>query len=222
MAPITTIILPGMDGTDLLLDEFCRLAPPTHKPIVYPLPDDPEQTHEHFCDYFSKKVIAEQECHVIAESFSGPIGILLALRHPDKIKWLTLVASFATSPTFALAKLIPWSNLFQLPLPSFIAKTLLLGGDSIRAQELKKALELTSARILAARMRAVLNVDVSKELQQLECDLKYIRPTADRLVSGRSSDEIVRLNSRFSINEIAGPHLILQTRPKECWTAIAG
>ena len=102
MAPITTIILPGMDGTDLLLDEFCRLAPPTHKPIVYPLPDAPEQTHEHFCDYFSKKVIAEQECHVIAESFSGPIGILwrfdtliksngslslLRLRLPRHLRW---------------------------------------------------------------------------------------------------------------------------------------
>jgi len=220
MTPITTIILPGMDGTDLLLGEFCRLAPLTHKPIAYPLPNEPEQTYENFCDYFSEKIIAEKECHVIAESFSGPIGILLAHRHPDKIKQLTLVASFATSPTTTLAKLIPWSILFQLPLPSFVARARLLGGDSVRARELSTAVQQTPARILAARMQAVLNVDVKKELQQLECDLKYIRPTADRLVSARSGDEIVRLNTRVKIHEIAGPHLILQTHPKECWVAI--
>ena len=41
METITTLVLPGLDGTDLLLDRFGRLAPPTYDVTVLTLPDDP-------------------------------------------------------------------------------------------------------------------------------------------------------------------------------------
>ena len=99
MKPTTTIILPGLDGTELLLSRFHELAPESHKVTVFPLPDDPMANYGTLCDHFSERFRSFESCHLIVESFSGPLGILLAHRHPETITRLTLVATFASPPT---------------------------------------------------------------------------------------------------------------------------
>jgi len=49
-------------------------------------------------------------CVLIAESFSGPVAISLAARHPGKVRCLVLCATFAVSPFRTLlraAKFLP-------------------------------------------------------------------------------------------------------------------
>ena len=40
------VMLPGLDGTDLLLDHFVELAPAGVTVTVVPLPDDPNDDYE--------------------------------------------------------------------------------------------------------------------------------------------------------------------------------
>ncbi len=73
MNSIPIYILPGLDGTDLLLQRFVELAPLETSVQVIPLPDDPHANYDSLVEEVLK-VIERVPCHIIAESFSGPIG----------------------------------------------------------------------------------------------------------------------------------------------------
>ena len=148
------------------------------------------------------------------------MGILLTHRHPDIIKRLILVATFAVSPVRPIPRLIPWSVLFRLPLPRFVAHYFLIGSNSSQVDELKRAVQQTSPRILVQRKHCLMDVDVTRQLSELKCDLLYLRPKRDRIVSQRSQDQITKANSSVFICEIDGPHLILQTKPQHVWDCI--
>jgi len=96
------VILPGLDGNDLLLTRFIELVPAGFTATVMPLPDDPADDYESLSSSLAVRLRQLAPCHLVAESFSGPLGILLAFRHPDIVARLTLVASFASSPA-------PWT-----------------------------------------------------------------------------------------------------------------
>ena len=122
MASEPILILPGLDGTDGMLGEFCSLCAETGSAKVLTLPDDTSLDYPALADHFASEILQHKTCHVIAESFSGPLGILLARKLPERVSRLTLVASFAKSPVTKLAAFLPWSILFRLPLPSFVAE----------------------------------------------------------------------------------------------------
>lgn len=214
------VILPGLDGTDLLLGRFVQLAPAECRVIVLTLPDNPTDDYDSLTASIAERLREFGPCHVIAESFSVPIAIRIAARHPELVRQLTLVASFVVSPAPAVARWLPWSWLFRLPLPLFVAKYFLVGDDHVMAVRLRKAIRQTAGATLAKRVRCVLEVDVCRELASLRCPLRYIRPKYDRLVPARAVRRIREVNPRVTVHEIAGPHLILQTRPEQSWSAI--
>ena len=114
MSSSPTIILPGLDGTDLLLDRFVELSPESGSTSVLAIPDDASDDYESLTDKFAARIAHYHSCHIIAESFSGPLGILLAHRFPEIVRRLTLVATFATSPTSVIARIVPWSMLYRI------------------------------------------------------------------------------------------------------------
>jgi len=220
MNPATTIILPGLDGTNLLLDRFRELTPESLDVRVLPIPDDPIANYDTLCDHFSKRIQSLESCHLIAESFSGPLGILLAHRHPKIIQRLTLVATFATSPAPIIARLIPWSIFFRLPMPNWVARRYFVGPNQSLVDGLKYAVRQTSPPTLIQRMHCLMCVDVTSQLSELECTVLYLRPKHDRLVPQRSLNTIINVKSSISVREIDGPHLILQSRPQKAWESI--
>jgi pimeloyl-ACP methyl ester carboxylesterase len=156
---------------------------------------------------------------LIQMTYTMIIAIRIAARHPELVLQLTLIASFVVSPAPAVARWLPWSWLFRLPPPLFVAKYFMVGDDHGMAVRLQKAIRQTAAATLAKRVRRVLEVDVCRELASLRCPLRYIRPQNDRLVSARAVRRIREVNPRVTVHEIAGPHLILQTRPEQSWSA---
>lgn len=214
-----TIVLPGLDGTDWLLDPFCAHAPESHDVTVWPLPDT-SADYRSLCEHFSDGIRRLGSCHLVAESFSGPLGILLASRHPEVVKRLTLVATFATTPTPWFARFVPWTLLFSLPLPAWVARRYFVGSKGSLIQLLRRAIRQSSRQVLAGRMRCVMNVDVTAELSDLNCKAVYVRPKNDRLVPLDSLTTILNTNPSIAVCELDGPHLILQTQPKEVWKRI--
>ncbi len=216
------LILPGLDGTDLMLGEFERLCSRVRPTTVGVLPDDASLDYDGLSDHFSSIVRDLSDCHVIAESFSGPIGILLARRCPQIVSRLTLVASFATSPVPRAASLLPWSLLFRLPMPSLAARYFFVGNCGQLVPVLRHAIRQNTSTILRHRLRLVQNVNVTHELSQLVCPVSYIRPLHDRLVPQSCIARIIDANSATVVHEIPGPHLILETEPENSWQHIAG
>ena len=94
------------------------------------------------------------------------------------------------------------------------------GGDTDLADDLVRAVASVDKRVLAARARMVLEVDVTAELAAFPGRVLYLRPTRDRLVGRGQADLVRRLRSDARIVEVDGPHLILQARPQDCWKHI--
>ena len=58
-------------------------------------------------------------------------------------------------------------------------------------------------------------------LRALQKPILYLRGSEDSLISERSGKLLTETLPDASIVTINGPHLLLQTRPRECWEAIA-
>ncbi|QDS97614.1 alpha/beta fold hydrolase [Adhaeretor mobilis] len=221
MADAPILILPGLDGSDLMLGQFRQLCANDGNATVETLPDDDTMGYPELAVHFSPVIRDLSKCHIIAESFSGPIGILLAARYPEIVNRLTLVASFATSPVPRIASILPWSMIFQLPMPSSVAKHFFVGRCKSLIPVLRSAVRQSAPATLRHRLRLVQNVDVTEELSGLNCHLSYIRPTSDRLIPQRCLDQILDVYPATIVHEIDGPHLILETQPENSWRQIA-
>jgi hypothetical protein len=90
---ITAILLPGLDGTGELLAPFVAAAPREITTVVVGYP-----TSEASIDVLERRVRERltNSCVVIAESFSGPIGVRVAA--DVRVRALILCNSFVTSP----------------------------------------------------------------------------------------------------------------------------
>lgn len=224
-------LFPGLDGTGKLLRDFCNAisAAPTsardYDATILPLPINVSNTYASLTDHFSTKIFrpfATEKYVLIAESFSGPLAVKLADRHPDRIAAIVLVATFCWRPSIAGCRLLPWRLLFRLPLPSAVARYGLLGphADDMLVEQLRDTVQTVPANLLAQRMREVLRVDVRTALAGSSAPTLYVRPTCDRLVRMKSSRLVMTTNPAVQEVSIAGPHLILQTQPRACWDQI--
>ena len=220
MTKKSILILPGLDGTDRLLTEFQSMGGDKIAVKVLTLPDDISLDYHGLAEHFGSVIQAHAGCHVVAESFSGPIGILIAHRFPQCVSRLTLVASFASSPVPRVASCLPWSVLFRLPLPRWVAKYFFVGQATLMISQLRSAIKQNSAAVLHHRFKLLQKVDVLAELNELECPLAYVQATHDRLVPKRCLNEIRSAKPDIIVREIEGPHLILQTQAKLAWRKI--
>ena len=220
MTKKSILILPGLDGTDRLLTEFQSMGGDKIAVKVLTLPDDISLDYHGLAEHFGSVIQAHAGCHVVAESFSGPIGILIAHRFPQCVSRLTLVASFASSPVPRVASCLPWSLLFRLRLPSFVEKYFFVGQATSLIPQLRSAIKQNSPAVLLHRFRILQKVNVSAELAELECPLDYVQATHDRLVPKRCLNEIRKVRPDTIVHEIEGPHLILQTQAKLAWRKI--
>ena len=223
MSSIPCIFLPGLDGAaDLMVCEFGDLSPDGYSLLPVSLPDDPSLNYDGLCDHvgnFLNQAGACEPFQIIAESFSGPLAILLAHRYPQQVRGLTLVANFAASPAPWFARYLPWNLIFRRELPDFVARYF-FGADPNLAKRLRESIRFSSPETLLHRIQCILNVDVTEELSELKCPIDYIRPIHDRLVQKQSLSTIVASNPNVNVHEIAGSHLIIQTQPQQVWDCI--
>jgi pimeloyl-[acyl-carrier protein] methyl ester esterase len=57
-------------------------------------------------------------------------------------------------------------------------------------------------------------------LRRIDTPVLYLRASRDRIVGARLSGALTSHLPNVSITEIDGPHLLLQTRPRECAAAV--
>ena len=75
--------------------------------------------------------------------------------------------------------------------------------------------------IMRARLACLAKIDVRALLPRIATPTLYLRASTDRIVSSRLSRELTSQLPNVTVTEIDGPHLLLQTRPRECAAAIA-
>lgn len=216
------VLLPGMDGSGTLFGDFESAL--GSKTIVVSYPPERALNYEQLEPLLESALPSDEPYILLGESFSGPIAIRLASKHPTGLRAVVLVSTFAKlrrirTPRFfhAVLALFPF---WRLPV-SFGSFALRGRFDSAAVQsKLSAAIKRVAPAVWRIRLRSVLDVDVTSQLQQIQVPILYLRASEDRVVPAAASELISRTNARAKVVVIEGPHALLQTNPDACVSAI--
>ena len=218
------VLLPGLDGTGELFEEFVGATPEGCEVTVVSYPPDEELSYDECVNYAAGRLPSSGPFFVLGESFSGPVAISLSARHPPGLVGVVLCNTFACAPAWRGFARLPWTALFSLRLNRFTAGLHLVGFSNTGQwiERIREANRKTAPRVLARRMREVLSVDVRDRLESIRVPILYLRGTRDRLVGRGSLDRILDRRPDVQVAPIDAPHLTLQLEPELSWAAIDG
>jgi pimeloyl-[acyl-carrier protein] methyl ester esterase len=225
MITITLVLLPGMHGTGRVFAPLLSELPNFIKPVVVSYPPDRPLDYEGHLDLVMATLPNNEPFVLLGESFSGPLALMAAAQRPKGLLGVVLCATFVTFPLS-----VPPSVLrpFISPLLCRVKTTrlfllILLGGKA--PDWLKKLFSETLANlrpeVLAARVKAVLNLDCTESLRECPVPILALIADRDRLVSKRSSELIRTIRPDVRYASIAAPHLILQCATVQAAAEIA-
>jgi len=151
----TLVLLPGLDGTGELFADFVSALDGIRTRVIS-YPADRAMDYAQHEAFARAKLPADEDYVLLAESFSGPVGIAIAASRPPRLKGFILCVSFAANP---LPLFSPFSRLLTaLPairMPPALAAPWLYAGRA--TPELRRAhaaaMARVSPRVLAARRR---------------------------------------------------------------------
>lgn len=220
---ITLLLLPGMDGTGELFEPFVAALRGEFKVVVMRYPAQSQLAYNDLESRARAAIPAEGPYAILGESFSGPIAMSLAAGASPRLKGLILCCSFACNPRpglYGLRSLVHWLPIAGAPLG--LVSQLLLGRFSTPALRsmLVKSVKQLPAPTLRARLRAVLEVDVTDKLPMISAPVLYLRATRDRLVPPAAAMLVARLRPGTTITDLESPHFLLQSVPSEAAAAV--
>jgi pimeloyl-ACP methyl ester carboxylesterase len=157
---------------------------------------------------------------LLAESFSGPLAVRLAQEH--RVDAIVFCNSFIAPPGSSALGMLVTSLIFRFRIPRLLLRHFLVGnaGSPHLLQLVANTIASVPPSVLAARLRLVLNTDVSALFSTLQVPVLYLRGTEDRLVPDSSWQYMAALRP-VTLARLAGPHLLLQTHPEEVWNSIS-
>jgi len=181
------------------------------------LPSDRPRGYRELSEWVHARLPADPVA-LIAESFSGPLALLVADQCP-RVVAVVLCASFVEPPLPVLFARIPkfaWNR----PPPAALLSIFLTGGNRALAQAIRHALRSVSGEVIAGRIAAALRVDVTRELERFSRPLLCLRAKRDRVIRAGSTARIRALKPSAQFVELQTPHLLLQADPVEAWRHI--
>lgn len=215
------VLIPGMDGTGYLFDLFIQCVPSDLEVRCIPLMQSPTYSYVEQAEYVISQM-GNEECILVAESYSGRVAYEMVKLGHSRIKHLVLVASFFSCPSvFArLAAFIPPQLLKSTLMPQWIRQRLLFGsnGSSDLLISFERAVNAVDIDVIKHRLKQVSELEKPDQWMSIPCT--YIRPKSDLLVSKAAIGVIKQRCKNFSLVEIEGPHFVLQCNPVATWKVI--
>lgn len=222
-AVVTLVLLPGMDGTGLLFEPLVAALGARYPCHVVRYPTSQPLDYEALTAMARDAIPAQGPFVLVGESFSGPIAIALAAQGSPRLKGVILCCTFVRNPLPSLAFLSPTLACFPLQLVSIRAMVRVVLGSFFSwrlSDTLVRAIRQMSVEVLRARLKAVLAVDVSLELDRIKVPLLYLRASQDRLVPKAASQQVVQSCAPVREVVLRGPHFLLQASPHEAVVAM--
>jgi len=216
------VLLPGLDGTGALFQQFLKLLPSTLTAQVCPLPAEGEQRPDCLAASIAATGLFKEDVIIIAESFSGRVAYELTQLHDHKIKGLILVSSFLTVPRLLLrvarwlpVRLFPWHW-----SPAWALRWFCVGSDATAelVQRVQQAIGSVPTFMIADRVKVLSGLSVPHEPIRVPC--LYLQPSDDRLVPKYHAEKIRELCHDLRVEVVPGPHLLLQANPEACVASV--
>ena len=180
-------------------------------------------------DLLNRIELPEGPFAIVAESFSGPLGIRIASANPERVVALVLVASFVRNPAWLAARFATWMSPIVGPhflrkrLPGLALRMALLGSDAEQNEvnELRAVFATVEPAVLANRLCEIVSVNVERELISSKAPLLYLAGRRDRLVGARAHSQMKKLRPDMEFRLLDAPHMVLQRRPRESAELVA-
>jgi pimeloyl-ACP methyl ester carboxylesterase len=221
--PTTLVLLPGLDGTEIFFRPLLTVLPAAIRPVVVTLPMSGANDYVTLLRHVRGQIADIPDCIVLGWSFAGPLAIMLAATEPGKVRGLILAATFARPPLRLLPLLRPvlvapviWAWRFCRRLPLWLLRP---PDDPLRRAKTETWTRIP-ARVLAARLRAISQVDVRATLRACPPPVLYLRSQSDFFVPPDNAAEIAQLRLDVRTVTIPGRHLALYSNPRAAATAI--
>jgi pimeloyl-[acyl-carrier protein] methyl ester esterase len=217
---IPIVLLPGMDGTGLLLADLKARLLQRRCVEVISYPPDPTLG----CDALTALVmegLSGERFVVLGESFSGPIAIEIAASEPQRVAGLVLASSFARSPLPAVVA--PLAKRLDLRwMPRWATEAALLSGSGTPALKasLHEVLATLPRGVIRRRIAEVAGVDKRERLRHVACPILCLVGSRDRLAGRRSADEIAQSRPDCATRVLDAPHMLLETHAEAAADAI--
>ncbi len=210
--PVPLVLLPGMDGTEILFGPLLAHLPPSLAPHVVTYPSTGPNGYDDVYPLVHAAVAAHPGCIVLGWSFSGPLAVRVAAALPTHVRGVVLAASFVQAPMAWLR----WTGPLLQPSTVIAARVLRrlplwLGRpahDPLRRDK-ARIWQRVPGRTLAARARAIRTVDASTQLQQVRQPLLYLAGADDRVVRPHNLATIRRLRPDTQVATLPGGHFAL-------------
>jgi pimeloyl-ACP methyl ester carboxylesterase len=207
------VILPGLDGTGTLLSEVEAILDREHDVSSLQYPSDLYRYED--LQTWIEKTLPEGEFIMVAESFSGPLAVMIASNRPSNLKGVVFAATFAKTPRKLPSFLTCATEIMPIKslLFAWLAQPFLMGKWSNKefTADFRHSMGLVPASTIAGRLREVLKVDVVEQLNSLDLPTIYLQAANDRLVPSRMAlDFELEPDNIFAIE---GPHFLLQANP---------
>lgn len=218
MGRVTIVLLPGMDGTGLLLENFVVALGQEFESIVVRYPTDEPLGYSALERIAEDHLPKDRSFILLGESFSGPIAINLAAKAPAGLRGLVLCCSFARTPRPGFSWLRTFSGLVPFAwVPQWLLDYSLLGKERTAklSAQMKEAIAHVRSSVMRGRLREVLEVDVSNELRRVTVPVLYLQALEDRAVPSSAANLVTSLVPSARVERLTAPHFLLQTRPLE-------
>lgn len=212
------LLLPGLDGTGLVFEPLLKHLPEDIEARVVRYPSDRVMSFQEHVDFARKQMPRKKPFVLLAESFSGPVGLQILSAPPDNLKGVLLVATFARHPSPFLLDaglILPQKLLLNLFSKTFLGRFFCLGGASAEAVDLfQEALRSVKLKVLANRLKILAELPPPPQ-PRFSGPCLYLQAKNDRLVSDRAVVPLQQLLPQLQIEQIPGPHITLLAHPEK-------
>lgn len=220
--PILTL-LPGLHGTAQLYEKLdTHLQLKGHHTELIVLPQAGDQDYQTLQSDLEERYDWSLPRILIAESFSGPLAIYLAARHPDSVKALVLVATFCASPVNRAFALLPLSPIFMLP-PIKLALRYFLTGEGADYSDIQHLADITKtlpAKTINQRLSTVLCLREEDCPTLPHVPILILQAQFDHLIPWAAQNALEQHFPHAEVHWLASPHLIIQQAPQLCYPLI--
>jgi len=212
-------LLPGLDGTGRLFRPLQEALDPALRCRVISYPPDQELELAQLASLVLRNLPANDTV-LLAESFSGLVALTLLPKLQGRLAALVFVGGFAEPPQphlLRLWSLLPRSGRLMQLAPAFLIRRYCLGRDTDTTdlRRVRDALSEVSPAVLSQRMRLIAKTHAfATSNTGVPC--YYIRATEDRLVPASAMQWFKQHFNHLHVDNIEGPHFLLQTKPREC------
>ncbi|MFC4313839.1 alpha/beta fold hydrolase [Steroidobacter flavus] len=211
--------MPGFDGTGEMFGPLTTALSTQYPTTVIRYRD--ERTFDDYVDTVSAALPDQGGATLVAESFSGPVALAVMARHPTKIQRAVLCATFVESPFRSLTKLArfvpPAAFGLKIGQRAMLQRFCLDDGcDPALMDQALAVVRSMPAVTVAARINVLAALQVRTLCPNIRTSILILRATGDRLVSPSRYNQLIEALPGATVKAVEGPHLLLQSRPKEC------